>query len=73
MKKCYHVEIPYNTREYIKRAGLFKAFLENAGIHWEPSQAGDYIHIAIIMDPDMVPAVNAALDRIVWYDAIVNV
>ena len=68
--KWYNVEIAYNTREAIARAKNFKAWLHDNGFKFEPSAAGNMVHLEVCMNPESVETVNAALDRIVWFDAI---
>lgn len=69
-KKWYNVEIPYNTREAIKRADAFKNWLHENDFTFEPSAAGNMVHFEILMNAADVQKVNAALDKIVWFDAI---
>lgn len=68
--KWYNVEIPYNTRETIKRADNFKFWLSENGFKFEPSACGDMVHFEIYANENDLQAINNALDTIVWFDAI---
>ena len=70
MLKWYNVEIPYNTKETIKRAEKFKDFLHNNGFYFEPSACGNMVHFEIKAAETDLKKLNAALDKIVWFDAI---
>lgn len=70
MKKWYNVEIPYTTREDIRRAEAYKAWLTDNGIRFESSSAGNMLHFETLLDPEGVKRTNAALDDLVWFDAI---
>lgn len=71
MKKWYNVEFAQNTRSMIQRVNDFREWLYDNEIRHEISAAGrDMVHFEIELTPDQVPAVNAALDRLVWFDAI---
>ena len=73
MYKWYNVEIPYNTREYIKRVCSFKQQLVDNCIKFEPSAAGEMVNFEIYLDDNGVKTVNEMLDKIVFYDAIMEV
>ena len=64
------VEIPYLTREDIRRADDFKFFLDNFGVGFDCSGAGNMIHFSLFVEHEQIPAIDKALDRLVWYDAI---
>ena len=68
--KWYNVEIPYNTRETIKRADNFRTWLYNHNFKHEPSACGELVHFEIYASENDVQAINNALDTIVWFDAI---
>lgn len=68
--KWYNVEIPYNTREAIKRADNFRNWLYDNGIKHEPSACGDFVHFEMLLNFVEVKKVNEALDSLVWFDAI---
>lgn len=68
--KWYNVEIPYNTREDIKRAENFKNFLHENGFYFEPSACGTMVHFEIKAKETDLKKLNKALDKIVWFDAI---
>ena len=68
--KWYNVELPYNTREAIRRADNFKSWLNDNGYKHETSGAGDHVHFEVLLSVDDLEAVNGALDCIVWFDAI---
>lgn len=71
MKKWYNVEFTQNTRSMIQRVNDFRAWLYDNEIRHEVSAAWhDMAHFEIELSPEQVPAVNAALDRLVWFDAI---
>lgn len=71
MKKWYNVEFAQSTKSMIQRVDDFRGWLYDNGIRHEVSIAGhDVAHFEIELTPDQVPAVNAALDRLVWFDAI---
>lgn len=71
MKKWYNIEFPMNTKNMIKRVEKFCEWLYDNTIRHEISAAGlDRVHFEIELFPAQVGEVNAALDRIVWYDAI---
>lgn len=71
MKKWYNVEFAQNTRSMIQRVNDFREWLYDNEIRHETSAAGhDMVHFEIELSPEQVPAVNAALDRLVWFDAI---
>ena len=71
--KWYNVEIPYNTREAIRRAENFKVWLTDAFVKYEVSAAGDFLHFEIFTDEQHVRFINKALDNLVFKDAIVEV
>ena len=71
--KWRNVEIPYNTREAIRRAKNFKSWLDGALVKYEVSAAGDFLHFEIFTDEQHVRFINKALDNIVFKDAIVEV
>lgn len=71
--KWYNVEIPYNTRESIKRADNFKNWLHENNFRFEPSACGDMVHFEILMNAENVQEVNNALDTLVWFDAITEI
>ena len=73
MKKWFNVEIPYNTRETMKRACNFKDALHEMCIKFEASAAGENIHFEILLDEKEVGTVNGLLDQIVFCDAITEV
>lgn len=74
MKKWYNVEFAQSTKSMIQRVNNFRAWLYDNEIRHEVSAAGhDIAHFEIELTPEQVPAVNAALDRLVWYDAIAAV
>lgn len=68
--KWYNVEIPYNTKEAIKRADNFRAWLYDNNIKCEPSACGNMVHFEILLNDTDVSKVNNALDKIVWFDSI---
>lgn len=68
--KWYNVELPYNTRENIKRTDNFRAWLYDENIKHEPSSAGNMVHFEILLSENDVKKVNNALDKIVWFDSI---
>lgn len=70
MKKYYSLEIPYITREDIKRAVAFKEWLTDNGISFEISIANNWLHFEILLAPDEVKKANTALDKLVYFDAI---
>lgn len=59
-KKWYNVEIP---RE---KANVFKTWLNSINASFEPSEAGNMIHIEIYTSADNVGKINNALDELVW-------
>lgn len=71
MKKWYNVELSTKTANMIERVEKFREWLCNNVIRHEVSAAGaDMLNFEIELEPEQVHEVNAALDRIVWYDAI---
>ena len=71
MKKWYNVEFAQSTKSMIQRVNDFREWLYDNDIRYEVSAAGhDMAHFEIELSPEQVPAVNAALDRLVWFDAI---
>lgn len=68
--KWYNVEIPYNTREYIKRVDSLREWLMNHHIKHETSGAGKYVHFEVFASENMIPMINQALDTLVWFDSI---
>lgn len=71
MKKLYNVEFSQRTKSMIQRVDDFREWLYDNEIRHEVSAAGrDTAHFEIELTPEQVPAVNAALDRLVWFDAI---
>lgn len=71
MEKWYNVEFAQNTRSIIQRVNDFRTWLYDNEIRHGVSAAGhDVAHFEIELSPEQVPAVNAALDRLVWFDAI---
>lgn len=68
--KWYNVEIPYNTREYIKRVNSFREWLMNYHIKHETSSAGKYVHFEVFASENMIPMINQALDTLVWFNSI---
>lgn len=71
MKKWYNVELSMNTVNMIERVEKFREWLYDNTIRHETSAAGaDMLHFEIELEPEQVREVNAALDRIVWPDAI---
>ena len=74
MKKWYNVEFTQSTKSMIQRVDNFRGWLYDNEIRHEVSAAGhDAAHFEIELTPDQVPTVNAALDRLVWFDAITAV
>ena len=74
MKKWYNVEFSQSTKSMIKRVDDFREWLYDNEIRHEVSAAGhDMVRFEIELSPEQVPAVNAALDRLVWFDAITAV
>lgn len=72
--KWYNVEFVQSTKSMIQRVNNFRAWLYDNDIRHEVSAAGRNVaHFEIALTPDQVPAVNAALDRLVWFDAITAV
>ena len=70
--KWYNVEIPYSTREDIKRANNFNFWLHEYNFKHENSACGDMVHIEILASEKDLPRINNALDEIVWFDAITD-
>lgn len=71
MKKWYNIEFSTNTANMIERVEKFREWLCDNTIRHEISAAGlDRVHFEIELLPAQVDDVNAALDRIVWPDAI---
>lgn len=71
MKKWYNIEFPMNTKNMINRVEKFREWLYDNTIRHEISAAGlDRVSFEIELFPAQVADVNAALDRIVWPDAI---
>lgn len=69
--KWYNVEFAQSTKSTIQRVNNFRAWLYDNEIRHEVSAAGhDVAHFEIELSPEQVPAVNAAIDRLVWFDAI---
>ena len=69
--KWYNVEFAQSTKSMIQRVNNFRAWLYDNEIRHEVSAAGyDIAHFEIELTPEQVPTVNAALDRLVWFDAI---
>lgn len=68
--KWYNVELSYNTKTAIKRAENFKLWLYENGYKHETSACGDMVHIEVYASPKNLDAINNALDKIVWFDAI---
>lgn len=74
MKKWYNVEFSQRTKSMIRRVDDFREWLYDNEIRHEVSAAGhDAAHFEIELSPEQVPAVNAALDRLVWFDVITAV
>ena len=74
MKKWYNVEFSQRTKSMIRRVDDFREWLYDNEIRHEVSAAGhDMAHFEIELSPEQVPTVNAALDRLVWFDAITAV
>ena len=74
MMKWYNIEFNVETREMIRRVEAFKEWLYDKDVTFETSAAGHFwIHFEIELSPEQVPAVNAALDRLVWFDSITEV
>lgn len=71
--KWYNVEIPYNTREAIRRAENFKVWLTDAFVKYEVSAVGDFLHFEIFTDERHARVINKVLDNLVFKDAIVEV
>lgn len=71
MKKWYNVELSTKTANMIERVEKFREWLYDNTIRHEISAAGwDLVHFEIELSTEQVDEVNAALDRIVWPDAI---
>ena len=71
MKKWYNVKISWNTRNAIERAENFREWLDDNMIRCKVNAAGaDMLNFEIELEQEQVDKVNAALDRIVWPDAI---
>ena len=69
--KWYNIEFNIETREMLRRVEAFKEWLYDIGVKFEVSEAGySWIHFEIELSTEQVPVVNAALDRLVWFDAI---
>lgn len=69
-KKWYNVELPYNTKEAIKRVDNFKFWLDENGFKCEPSGCYNMVHLEVLATETDLPKINKALDDIVWFDAI---
>jgi hypothetical protein len=71
MKKWYNVEFAQSTKSMVQRVNDFWEWLYDNDIRHEVSAAGhDMVHFEIELSPGQVPVVNAALDRLVWFDSI---
>ena len=68
--KWYNVEIPYNTKEYIKRVDSLHEWLMNHNIKHETSSVSNWVHFEIYASENMIPMINQALDNLVWFDSI---
>ena len=72
--KWYNVEIPYYSRETIKRADNFKAWLHDNSIKFEVSGVSadtlQFAHFEVYATVNQLESINNALDSIVWFDAI---
>lgn len=72
--KWYNVEIPYYSRETIKRADNFKEWLHDHNFKFETSSVSSdvlqFVHFEIYASPDDLETVDNALDSIVWFDEI---
>lgn len=72
--KWYNVEIPYYSRETIKRANNFKAWLHDNEIKFEVSGVSadtlQFAHFEVFATSNQLESINNALDSIVWFDAI---
>lgn len=74
MKKWYNIEFNAETREMLRRVEAFREWLYDNNVKFETSGVGySGIHFEIELSPEQVPAVNAALDRLVWFDSITAV
>lgn len=74
MMKWYNIEFNVETREILRRVEAFREWLYDNDVKFETSAAGySWIHFEIKLSPEQVPAVNAALDRLVWFDSIKEV
>lgn len=71
--KWYNVEIPYNTREDMKRADEFKWWLYCNDFQFETSGCFNMIHFEIFASKNDLIILNDALNQIVWFDAITEI
>lgn len=69
-KKWYNLDLPYNTKEAIRRVEVYREWLINNGYQFEASACGDMVHLEVLMPIEDVPKANEALDRLVWFDAV---
>lgn len=67
-KRWVNIELPYNTEETKRRCKLFKYYLRDNGIVFETSGAYENLHFDILCLSEQDAEINAALDRIVFYD-----
>ena len=65
--KWYNVELPYNTKDAIKKADNFKNWLKENGYKYEPSSCYNMVHIEILASENDLDKINNALDMIVWH------
>lgn len=72
-ERWYNIEIPYNTREMMRRAENLKECLDTLGYKAETSAAGDHVHFEILASASNAELLNKIIDRVVFYDAISNV
>lgn len=71
MMKWYNIEFNVETREMLRRVEAFKEWLYDNDVKFETSAVGySWVHFEILLEPFSVEVVNAALDKIIWYDAI---
>ena len=74
MMKWYNIEFNVETRETLCRVEAFREWLYDNNVKFETSGVGySGVHFEIELSPEQVPAVNVALDRLVWFDSITEV
>ncbi len=71
-KKWYRIGLPYSTKRMIRRANDFEKYLISNNIKYKVRVLGFFAHFEFLLLDKDLESVNAALNKIVWFDSVKN-